>query len=155
MREIVLIDTSILCELLQVPGKFSEAGHADVREQIAIGEASGDLFVLPVATVLETGNHIGQIANGALRRRAAESFTRMLEAALDPALPWLHAHAWNDETVGDLAQGFVAWATDFGSGIGDYSIVRDFDALCRRHRHARVRIWSLDRHLASWDRRDV
>jgi hypothetical protein len=152
MREIVLVDTSILCELLRLPGKFNEERHKDVREQVAIGQESGDLFILPLATVIETGNHIGQIANGALRRRAAVAFSELLRAALDDRVSWLHTLAWGDDGLGELADGFVPWATDFGSGLGDYSIVRDFTNLCRQHRHARVRVWSLDQHLASYDR---
>jgi predicted nucleic acid-binding protein len=152
MREIVLVDTSIVCELIRLPGKFNEARHEDVRELFAIGQESGDVFVLPMATVVETGNHVGQVGDGALRRRAAEAFSKLLLAALDDAVPWLQVIAWDEHTVGDLADGFVAWATNFGSGIGDFSIVRDYEALCRRHKYARVRVWSLDRHLASFDR---
>ena len=65
-RRILVLDTSILCCLLQIPGKDS-AGPADdrwdhdrVRALIDRETSAASTFVLPLATIIETGNHISQ-----------------------------------------------------------------------------------------------
>lgn len=64
MRKILIIDTSILCVWLQVPGMDDCGPQADkwtydrIVEQIAVSTADGALLVLPLATIIETGNHI-------------------------------------------------------------------------------------------------
>lgn len=54
----------------------------------------------------------------------------------------------------DLAQ----WRDEFPShamrktGMGDLSIIKAWEAACTRHPNRRVRIWSLDGDLQSYDR---
>jgi hypothetical protein len=53
------------------------------------------------------------------------------------------------------------WLAEFpdhagrGSGLGDLSIIHDWKRLCAQNAARRVYIWSLDRHLASYDRAAV
>ena len=48
------VDTSILLNLLGVPGRSDE--QKSVMQQYK--QKSGEVFVLPIATLVETGNHI-------------------------------------------------------------------------------------------------
>jgi hypothetical protein len=66
VRRVVILDTSVLCCWLQVPGK-QEAGpaherwdYARVEKLLEAERGKGSLFVLPLASVIETGNHIAQ-----------------------------------------------------------------------------------------------
>lgn len=49
------------------------------------------------------------------------------------------------------------WLTKFpdyamrGQGLGDLSIVHDWERLREQHQGRRVYIWSLDKHLTSYD----
>ncbi|MEA3642246.1 MAG: hypothetical protein VBE63_20230 [Lamprobacter sp.] len=51
-----------------------------------------------------------------------------------------------------------AWLNEFpdhamsGSGLGDLSIIHDWQRLCAQNRGRRVYIWSLDDHLRAYDR---
>lgn len=68
MREVVFIDTSILVNLLDIQGR-----NADRREVVAeflAGQAKQTTFVLPVTTIIETGNHIAHVHGPGDARRA-------------------------------------------------------------------------------------
>jgi hypothetical protein len=43
---------------------------------------SGYIFLLPMATIIETGNHIAHNGNGDVRRQTAERFVKEVKAAL-------------------------------------------------------------------------
>lgn len=83
----VFIDTSVLVNLLKVPGKNQQALKA-AQDFMALQEDSGVQFVLPVTAVIETGNHIAQLANGDTRRKIAEAFGKMLELVTKSESPW-------------------------------------------------------------------
>ena len=69
MRKVLIIDTSILCVWLQVAGMEACGPDNDrwtyerVCRKIAEELEQGTTFILPVATIIETGNHIAH-ANG-------------------------------------------------------------------------------------------
>lgn len=69
MSSVCLIDTSIFTNILNVPGRNqnkADVNHA-FREYIDLGCT----FILPMATIIETGNHIAQNGDGRLRRDTA------------------------------------------------------------------------------------
>lgn len=64
MRKVLIIDTSILCIWLEVPG-MDDCGPDDdkwnkqrVSRKIQEEERHNTTFVLPLASIIETGNHI-------------------------------------------------------------------------------------------------
>lgn len=64
MRKVLILDTSILCVWLEVPG-MGHCGPNDdrwdgtrVTNKIRAEEKDGTTFVLPLASIIETGNHI-------------------------------------------------------------------------------------------------
>lgn len=85
MGAICLIDTSIFLEILNVPKKAnqSESIFQELEEKIKAGES---LF-LPMATILETGNHIAQNGDGNQRRTCAEKFVNQVTQALEGKSP--------------------------------------------------------------------
>ena len=68
MSVVFVIDTSWLVELLRVPGKFDEQKSNQVRTDFQEMIDNGATFILPIAVLLETGNHIAQIPDGSHRR---------------------------------------------------------------------------------------
>ncbi|MDQ2769929.1 MAG: hypothetical protein M3Y54_05445 [Bacteroidota bacterium] len=153
MREIHLIDTSIFCRILRVPGLCSTEEHeqalAELSDLLAKSEVT---LLLPVATIYETGNHIAQNGTGDVRRKAAQRFAEQVRQALEGTAPWrptpLPALAQMTEWLGD----FPTWATT-GVGLGDLSIIAVFKDQQALNPYARIRIWSADSHLASYDYR--
>lgn len=149
MSAVCLIDSTIFVEILAVPVKSSK--HKEILRHLEQRVRAGESLFLPMATILETGNHIGQNGDGVARRDCAQRFVQYVSDALDYKSPLL--------PVSFLAAADLrAWLTDFpnhaarGSGLGDLSIIHDWKHLCQQNRGRRVYIWSLDRHLAAHDR---
>jgi hypothetical protein len=144
MKGVCLIDTSILCELLEVPGK--SGGLDDVQEQF-VNRANDFELVLPFTTVLETGNHIGQCSKN--RFSVATRFTKLVGAALDGTAPFT-ASPFPDEAVWrELLDRFPTWASG-GAGLGDLTIVQVLEQYQARFPTRSVCIWSLDRDLSAY-----
>lgn len=63
-KKVLIFDTSVMCVWLQVPGKDT-CGQGEtaltyniVRKKIENEKKEGTIFVLPIASIIETGNHI-------------------------------------------------------------------------------------------------
>jgi hypothetical protein len=152
---ICIVDTSIFCNLLSVPNRCQqrEVVFAQFREKLKAHET----LLLPMTTVLETGNHIGQNGDGHERRHAAMRFAEQVRLALDGKSPFIPTRFLTRESLVKWLDEFPHWtlrsdSKGKGSGLGDLSIVKDFEQQCELSRGHRVYIWSLDEHLASYDR---
>ena len=152
MGAICLVDTSIFVEILDVPQKASQ--HKQIMEQLREKIRRNEFLFLPMATILETGNHIAQNGNGDQRRRCAEKFVTQVQKALKGESPFKPMRFLESEDL-------QLWLTDFpnsamrGSGLGDLSIIHDWQKQCSINQARRVYIWSLDKHLLSCDRLSV
>ncbi|MBX3177069.1 MAG: hypothetical protein KF886_06910 [Candidatus Hydrogenedentes bacterium] len=144
---ICLIDTSIFVEILKVPGKCSRHGEivAALKGKI---EASEKLF-LPVATIVETGNHIAQSSDGRQRRTCAERFVKQVGLAISGESPFNPISYDSYAAMGDWLANFPDFAMQ-GVAFADLSIIQDFERMCRRHPRRPVYIWSLDQHLTGY-----
>ena len=58
MSAIVLLDTSVYLNILDVPGWNQERDTILDEFEIRVGD--DDIFLLPMATIWETGNHIAK-----------------------------------------------------------------------------------------------
>ncbi|NYG33710.1 hypothetical protein HZU83_07735 [Sphaerotilus montanus] len=152
MNAVCLLDTSVLVEILDVPGKSQHC--AVTRSALATRIEEGQTLFLPMTTVLETGNHIGQVGDGTLRRRCAQRFVAQVGQALEGKSPFKPISFLRTD---DLRQ----WLAEFpdhagrGSGLGDLSIIHDWKRLCAQNAARRVYIWSRDQHLQAYDRAAV
>lgn len=149
MSAIVLVDTSVLLNVLRVPNR--SASRADVMERLRTHILAGDQLLLPVATVLETGNHIAQNGNGNQRRHCATEFVKIVRDAAADSMPWSLVQLPDQADLLAWLDRFPDYATA-ETGLGDVSIVAAFDHACRMFPGWRVVIWSLDRHLQGYDR---
>ena len=67
-KKVLIFDTSVLCVWLKVPGKEtcgpdnSKMTYDIVNEKIEEEKKLGTTFVLPIASIIETGNHIAHSA---------------------------------------------------------------------------------------------
>ena len=104
-----------------------------------------------MATVIETGNHIGQNGDGNQRRQCAERFVAQVEKAIDGDSPFTPMNFLEADILRNWLNDFPNWAMQ-GSGLGDLSITKDWEKQCERFLGHRVYIWSLDEHLAAYDR---
>ncbi|MBE1275647.1 hypothetical protein [Enterovibrio baiacu] len=129
MRTIYIFDTSVLCCWLQVPGKDECGPEGDrwdnqrINALVTAGIAANSVFVLPIATIIETGNHIAQ-ANGNIFQIANKLSDLMTKAANETS-PWAafdgQIELWSKESLITLANAWPELANQ-GIGIGDATI---------------------------------
>lgn len=84
MTKILIVDTSIMCVWLKVPGKevagkSNEYTYDIVARHIEEERQKGTKLVLPIATIIETGNHIAH-SNGN-REYSIDTFSSMIVSA--------------------------------------------------------------------------
>lgn len=159
MSAIVLIDTSIYLNLLDIPG--SNQNRSVVDEEFRRKALTGDYFYLPMAAIWETGNHISRLATGDLRREYARKFVDDVREALNGNAPYRPTYFPSREVFIDWLGRFPDYTqrnkslekTGEGGSLVDFSIINEFNQTCDRHPMSRVMIWSLDSDLSAHDRR--
>lgn len=148
--EVLFIDTSILCNLLAVPGRSDRA--EEVQEQFKKYIEEGKRFVLPITAIIETGNLIQQCRDG--RRAAAERFAAALKRAVKENPPWvIHRMKWDQQFISALIDGDstgMGLVDHFDKrllGAGDLSILVERDLYAAKIALRSVRIWTIDKSL--------
>ena len=85
---ICLLDTSVFVEFLNVPNMNTR--HAGICDELKQKIRDGEFLFLPLATILETGNHIAQNGNGTQRRKIAVLFVEQVQLALEGKSSFTH-----------------------------------------------------------------
>lgn len=102
--------------------------------------AKGSTFVLPIATLIETGNHIAQAADPH-RFLRAERLASHLRSAADEQSPWAaftdQSSLWQPEQLRVLADSWPALAAG-GTSIGDATIKDVADHYARAGFHVEI-----------------
>lgn len=152
---VTFIDTSVLCNVLEVPGfcQDSKRIKSEMRERMTAGEK----FILPMTAVIETGNHIAHIPNGDSRRKAAVKFSELIELVITQRAPWTLNHfEWGEDFLFTLKSGcntgisLVDHATaEFGTG--DLCILAEREIYKERATLHSVDVWTLDGVLAAYN----
>ena len=83
---ICLLDTSVFVGFLNVPNMNTQ--HAEICDELKQKIRDGEFLFLPLATILETGNHIAQNGNGTQRRKIAVFFVEQVQLALEGKSPF-------------------------------------------------------------------
>lgn len=129
-KKVLIFDTSVLCVWLRVPGKEtcgSEDNRLDydvVNAKIEEEKCQGTIFVLPIASIIETGNHIAHSTGD--RHVVGHAFADIISATADQVSPWAafteQSELWKKENLKVLAE---RWKESVISGqsLGDASIV--------------------------------
>ena len=158
MSSICLIDTSIFLEFLNIPN-YNQNRDAILQNFLEYSQL-GCTFLLPMATILETGNHIAQNGDGRIRRQSAANFVKEVKSAFAGEAPWSPTEfpqtteilEWIDQFP-DLAGKNKAPNKQEGTSFGDLSIIEEFHKACKRFSMSEVFIWSLDQDLKNYHQR--
>ena len=147
---ICLVDTSILCEILKVPNRCENHKQFSAQMQRKIKTES---LLIPMSAIIETGNHIGHNGDGRQRRRTARDFVKLVQQAIRGVTPFTPTPPIYDqqESLLEWLKEFPDWAGR-GSGLGDLTILKEFERQCHLNPSRRVYIWSTDEHLSAYDR---
>ena len=158
MSAIWLLDTSIYLNVLDVPG-FSQHREA-VLEQFRERVHARHRFLLPLASIWETGNHIAHVPEGGARYRLAQKFVADVQAALDGKAPYTPTHFPGRDTFAGWLSAFPEFAkrnksadkSREGTSLADVSLIKEWEQICERSPGWQVGIWSLDADLQGYDR---
>lgn len=113
MRKVLIIDTSVLCVWLEIPGMEtcgSGKGNLSwdkekVAQKLDNEIQQNTVLVLPLATVLESGNHITQARSK--QYELAGELAEIMRKAADETSPWAafaeQAVLWEAEGLKNLA----------------------------------------------------
>ena len=99
-KNVMILDTSILCVWLKVPGKEtcgsgrSCIDFTKVDKEIQTAVQMNYTLVLPLASIIETGNHITQAPTW--RHERATDLAGLMYKAADEASPWA---AFSDQQI--------------------------------------------------------
>lgn len=148
MPSVILVDTCILLNVLNVPA-FNQHRAVVFAELERLSADSGVNLLLPMAAIIETGNHIAQLADGRHRRKFATIFAEAVRAALRGEAPWRAMQAPGIEVIEKWLDEFPNHAMR-GVGMGDLSIIKEWSAVKARHPTHHVTIWTLDRAMGGF-----
>lgn len=133
-QKVVIIDTSILCVWLKVPGKETcgtnndrwdyDRASAKIEEEVN----AGSLLVLPMTTIIESGNHIAQSAGN--KHELVNRFADLIEATISGTTPWTEFGQMSSLMSGDALRRMLGkWrgTAIAGQSLGDALIVEIAD----------------------------
>lgn len=145
------IDTSIMTNILDVPGRNAEREvvMAELKEAIN----SKDTLILPAATIIETGNHIVHSQNS---YNVATEFCKYLRKTANGEAPWIiYEKQLQKDDLLYIADNWGTYVAS-GTGIGDMSIIRVYKKYIETEPAiGTVMIWSLDTHLSSYRQENI
>ncbi len=129
MKRVLIIDTGILCVWLDVPNMDTCGPENDswdkqrVDAKIIEAMENKTTFVLPLATIIETGNHIAHATHS--RRERGMALAELIQKSADSKTPWAafsdQSILWTSEKLKKLAQEWPGLAAEKIS-IGDATI---------------------------------
>lgn len=163
MVDICLLDTSILLNILNVPGKNQDKDKVMADFQTYF-EAKCS-FIIPFVVAVEVGNHISRNGDGRVRRERASRFVSMMQSTFNNETPFtisnfdlkIEWQNWISEFIDKAGQNKTAAKPNEGMSLTDLSIIKEYDALqaknrANRNKHVKVFIWSLDSDLEFYGR---
>lgn len=150
---VVFIDTSVLLNVLKVPHTGNAEDQEADREKFAALHDQGVQLVLPVTTIIETGNAIASIDGE--KHQLIQVFVSFLRATLTGDAPWVAAgfsstSALLRELLDD-APAPLDSLMNSKVGTGDAAILAEVAELRRRLPTGMpVEIWTRDKGLSAY-----
>ena len=149
MSAIVIVDSSVLLNIFDVPGRNQR--RKEVHDRLSKLIDNADHLFIPMAAIVEVGNLIAHVKNGALRRAAADRFVKELRSALADEAPWKPINFPSNQEILSWLDAYPESATR-EVGMGDLSIRKEWESCCHRYSMSRVWVWTLDDDLTCLDR---
>lgn len=130
MRKVLIMDTSILCVWLNVPGMATCGPDDDkwdkprVNEKIETEINNLSTLVLPLSTLIETGNHIAQASHS--RKERGEDLGELMRLSADEQTPWAafsdQYTLWTPQKLKELSEYWPDLAQGQRLSLGDATI---------------------------------
>lgn len=135
-----VLDTSILLNILEHPQRSQDREEvlADFQSYLE----AGDSFVIPITTIIETGNWAYKLPAGQ-RRPFAEKFKSFIQQSLNGEAPFQVLEIPDRNNLSAYLDVFPQHADTMG--FGDLIILRQWEEQCLRISGYQINIWSLDK----------
>lgn len=148
------IDTTIMLNLLEVPGRCAQ--KEEVKQEWREVLKNKETLIMPIATIIETGNHIAHIADGRSRHTVTLRFKEFLEKTADSKAPWtLYGNGLEQEEIKYIAEHMNEF-TQAQIGIGDMTIIYAYQKyLDEQPAIGTIMIWSTDEHMSAYRQENV
>ena len=156
---LIVVDTSYLLELFQVPDCSSAQAYDPICQRFQDARQITDQLHVPLPVLFELGNHVADVKNGQARRLLAAQLVESVDEWLSGETPFTIVSSMNDaRTVEDfldaitgLTQEFRALAPD-RQGLTNAAIALEAKRLRQKNKNSSlktyaVHIWTTDKKL--------
>lgn len=134
-----------------MPGKSNQERSSELVEEMDLRRADGERFVIPITTIIETGNHIAQCDGD--RRTVAQRLVKLLRMAANGDAPWtvletrfgadFLAALCDGDSTGERFEDLAARKV----GAGDIALLVERDQFRTSTAINRTSVWTLDAGL--------
>lgn len=131
-KKVLIVDTCLACVWMKVPEMEVAGSNNDrwdfdrVNTKIESEIAEGTLLVLPLASIIETGNHITQI-KGRDRMPFVMEFGDKIKRSIDGDSPWVAFSSqkalWEGYHLRDVVDRWMSMNETGKHSLGDVSIL--------------------------------
>jgi hypothetical protein len=156
---LIVVDTSYLLELFQVPDCSSERAYGPIYQRFENARHITDQLQVPLPVLFELGNHVADVKNGESRKRLATELVDAVDVWLTGEAPLTIVSSMNDartvqdfrDAVTGLTQEFKTLAPD-RQGLTNAAIALEAKRLRHKHKNSSlktylVHIWTTDKKL--------
>jgi hypothetical protein len=161
MGKVILLDTSVFGTYLGIFGNTEK--QIQTEKQIRDYIEDNATLLLPMATILETGNHIATIHKEHFDRQSrAQTFVDRVREALSEqrnqavafrSIGPTNCALSNRKKLLNYIEEYLEYVmTEHRVGLADLSIIQDFRTQCALNRGRYVAIWSFDGGLKGYKR---
>jgi hypothetical protein len=156
---LIVVDTSYLLELFQVPDCSSERAYDPIYQRFENARHITDQLQVPLPVLFELGNHVADVTNGQERRRLAAMLVEAVDIWLSGETPLTIVSSMNDaRTVQDFRDAITGLIQDFKTlapdrqGLTNAAIALEAKRLRNKHKNSSlktylVHIWTTDKKL--------
>ena len=141
-----IMDTSVYLELMKIPGCYSVETSSKLAVELENIIKNGDRIIIPIGTIIESGNNIVRAANGR-RYDLINRFIDDVNAAIESRAPYSIGKMGDEEQL-------IVWLSIFRElahsqiEFGDVTCIAEFNLW--KDMKMPVEIWSDDKHLQSY-----
>lgn len=153
---IIVLDTSLLTEILKVPGRHSEEFARAALQRYKEENQKRSKFYVTVPVLFELADHIAHVDNAHARRDASNKLANIVRSSLDGNRPWsIPIEAMDQEQTGKslllhLLKRFEGEFSPLGIGMSDASVIdlsHQIKQCCGKL--MAVHIWTRDQAIKS------
>lgn len=150
--EIVIVDTTVMLNFLDVPNHNNKRDLIDEQFEALVDR--GARFILPLATVFQTGDHIADLPDRNNRFRYASALRDQIRKAENKESPWDSLHhlesekeieGWLNRFPNFTRNGSVRGGKGYNVSI--LSMIEAQKTARKRIPGGRIRMWSLNARL--------